>query len=427
MKKYLDKLPKEMRGLVLLISRLAEANNAPVYLVGGFVRDLILGVRNLDLDIVVEGDGIKFAELLAGKLDAGVTLHRRFGTASINAGGHLKIDIASSRLERYPAPAHLPEVTCGVLKDDLLRRDFTINAMAISINRGDFGRLIDCFRGKDDLIGEKIRILHPVSFIDDPTRILRAVRFEQRYGFKIEPVTLGLLKEANALKMLQKVQPHRVRDELILILKEERPLLPLIRIKGLTGLGFINDGLSLSKGAQGLLESAASQIRWFRSNFPKRRKLDSWLIYLMALLDPLNIRSIQSICSRFAMRKGEEKRLVACKKTGGVFIRKLSSKTTRPSQVHKLLEPLSYETIIFIRAKFKNKYLRKNINNFFGVYNGMRVHITGADLHKLGLTPGPYYQKIFRQVLGAKLDGLVTTKQEELELIGRIIKKRKIK
>jgi tRNA nucleotidyltransferase (CCA-adding enzyme) len=420
MKKYLDSLPKEIQDLISQASDSAYSNNMSVYLVGGFVRDLILGVKNLDLDIVVEGDGIKFAEVLSQKLNVGLIRHRRFGTATVILKKHLKVDIATTRQEYYPQPAYLPEVTCGVLKDDLMRRDFTINAMAISINRQDFGRFIDCFGGEADLADKKIRVLHNLSFVDDPTRILRAIRFEQRYNFKLEPKTLKLLREANELKMLERVQPQRLRDELILLLKEGCPLKPLNRIKELIKFNFINSGLSLSKKNLVFLKSVESQINWFKRKYPKRRQLDTWLIYLIGLIDPLNINNIKLICKKFAFRRGEEKRILAYKKLEPQFIKELSRDKIKASRVFSLLEPLSYEVIILIKAKFKNKNLEKYIKDFFEIYNGTHLYISGADLHKLGLTPGPYYQKIFHRVLNAKLDGLVKTKKEELGLIKKI-------
>ncbi|PIP21125.1 MAG: hypothetical protein COX40_01075 [Candidatus Omnitrophica bacterium CG23_combo_of_CG06-09_8_20_14_all_40_11] len=431
MKNYLNNLPKELQELIYLAADIASKNNMAVYLVGGFVRDLILGVKNLDLDIVVEGDGIKFAEALSGKLNVGLIRHRRFGTATVILKKHLKVDIATARQEYYPQPAHLPEVTCGVLKDDLMRRDFTINAMAISINRQDFGRFIDCFGGRQDLADKKIRVLHNLSFIDDPTRILRAIRFEQRYNFKIETNTLSFLRQANRLKMLEKVSRERLRDELILILKEGRPLKQLIRIKELIGFGFINSGLLLSKNTLASLKSIERQINWFKMKYPKRRHLDTWLIYFIGLIDALNINNIKLICKKFAFRRGEEKRVLTYKKLKPKFIKELSRDKIKPSRVFSLLEPLSYEVIILIKAKFspltspalagqnagENQNLKKHIEDFFEIYNGMRLYISGADLYKLGLAPGPYYQKIFHRVLNAKLDGLVKTKKEELELI----------
>ncbi|MBM3255763.1 MAG: CCA tRNA nucleotidyltransferase, partial [Candidatus Omnitrophica bacterium] len=185
MKNYLNNLSREFRDLIAKASDISAKVNMPAYLVGGFVRDLMLGEKNLDLDIVVEGDGIRFAEELAAALGAGLIRHVRFGTATILIGVDSKIDIATSRREHYPKPAALPLVQKGGLKDDLARRDFSINAMAISINKTSFGELIDFFGGPADLSRKKIRVLHSRSFIDDPTRVLRAVRFEQRYAFGI--------------------------------------------------------------------------------------------------------------------------------------------------------------------------------------------------------------------------------------------------
>jgi len=419
-REYLNNLPKDLQDLVRLAGLVASMQQVSVYLVGGFVRDLILGAQNLDLDIVVEGDGIRFAEILSRRLNVRLIRHRRFGTATLILSKHLKIDIATAREERYPQPAELPEVTSGTLEDDLLRRDFSINAMAISINRPDLGRFIDFFGAREDLRQKKIRVLHNLSFIDDPTRILRAIRFEQRYHFKIEPETLKLLKTAKKLKMLEKVQPQRLRDELILVLKEERPLKQLRRIGELTGFDFINPGLTLSDKTAKLLNSVVTQIHWFKENYPKRRQLDAWLIYLIGLLDPLSISKVKLICRKFAFRRGEEKRILNCKKASLGIVSRLSKPGIKPSRVFQLLEPLSYETIIFIKAKYKDKHLTRHIVDFFAVYNGMRIHICGEDLRSLGITPGPHYQKLFRCVLNAKLDGRIRNKKEELELIQRI-------
>ena len=201
MKNYLNKLTPDLQDLVKVIRDISVLRSMPVYLVGGFVRDLILGVRNLDFDIVVEGDGIIFAEDLASRLKARLIRHKRFGTATVVPGHHIKIDIATARKEVYPKPAALPEVEFGTLKDDLKRRDFTINAMAISLSGGG---LVDFYNGKKDLLDRQIRVMHELSFVDDPTRVLRAVRFEKRYDFKIEAKTLGLLKKAVKATMLEK-------------------------------------------------------------------------------------------------------------------------------------------------------------------------------------------------------------------------------
>lgn len=424
MKDYLNNLPKEIKDLIYLAGDIASGNNMPIYLVGGFVRDLILEFENLDLDIVVEGDGISFAEDFARQLKAKLIRHRRFGTATIIFKPHLKIDIATARSEFYPQPAHLPLVRSGTLKDDLYRRDFSINSMAISINHQNFGQLIDFFGGKADLRDRKIRVLHDLSFIDDPTRILRAVRFEKRYNFNIEPKSLRNLKEAVKLRMLERVQPQRIRDELTLILKEKFPLKEIRRLQALVGFSFISPYLKVSQKTYRLIRSIEREISWFKRLYPQRRLLDTWLIYFMGLIESFAINAAKRICRGFAFRKGEEKRILNYKKINRRFISTLNKERIKPSQIFALLEPLSYEVILIIKAKYKNRNLKKHIEDFLEIYNGMRIYISGDDLHSLGVAPGPKYQKIFAKVLNAKLNGLVKTREQELLLIKKLIKVR---
>jgi tRNA nucleotidyltransferase (CCA-adding enzyme) len=421
MKGYLNKLPVELKALVSLAGDIASARGEKIYLVGGFVRDLLLKAENLDLDIVVEGDGISFASKLASASGGRIIRHQRFGTATVFLKPHLKIDISTARKEYYPSPAHLPVVSPGDLRDDLYRRDFTINAMALEIGKQSSGELIDYFGGRRDLREGYIRILHEESFVDDPTRILRAVRFQQRYNFRIEPATLKKLKEALKLKALEKVQPQRIRDDLILILKEKNPLGAVKRLKVLSGFSFIHPGLSVPEKTLLLLEKIGREICWFKKIHPQRRALDGWLIYFMGLLDSLSLNKAVAVCRKLALRKGEEKRVYASKKISRVFISKLAPKKLKPSQVFFLLEPQSYEVLIFLKAKYKRFGFQKMVAEFFKYYNGTRIHTKGDDLRKLGITPGPGYQKLFLKVLKARLDGEVKTKDEELLLIRQLI------
>jgi tRNA nucleotidyltransferase (CCA-adding enzyme) len=417
MEKYLKLLPQEMLDLIYAARDIAENSNIRVYLVGGFVRDLILGVKNFDLDIAVEGDGIKFAETLAEKFNAKIISHKRFGTATITLKAHLKIDIATARKEFYPEPAALPVVNKGSIKDDIFRRDFTINTLAIAINKDNFGQLQDLFKGKSDILKRKVRILHNLSFIDDPTRILRAVRFEKRYDFKIEPDTLKQLKEAVKLKMLFAVEPQRLRDELILMLKEKEPLKALKRLEELAGLGFINPALKLSGKTEKFLGSCQEQVKWFKSKFAQHRHLDSWLVYLAGLLSGLDLDAVRAVCNRFVFRRGEEKRVLEFFLLRDKLLAKLSRPGLRPSSVFHLLEPISYEVIILLKAEAGNKFALANMENFFHAYNGTAISLRGHDLKGLGIAPGPHYQKIFRRVLNAKLNGKVKTAQEELDFV----------
>jgi len=424
MKKYLEKLPQELQGIIALCSQLSSQSGLRSFLVGGFVRDLILGVNNLDVDIVVECDGIRFAEKLASSLRAGLIRHKRFQTATVLLSHGFKIDIATARSESYPEPACLPCVSNATLEDDLKRRDFTINALALSLNEEDYGKLLDFFEGIKDLRNKRIRILHPLSFIDDPTRMLRAIRFEKRYGFVLEPQTLKLLKEASRDKMLERVQPQRLRDEVILILEEKDPLVQVERIQQLTGWGFLHKRLTAGRNTRKLFREAAGQINWFRSVYSGHRKLDAWLIYLMALTDKLSTKETESILKLYAFRRGETKRIISYKNIGRHFLNELMRRDLEPARVFGLLNSLSYEVIILIRAKFKDKNIAKHISDFFGLYNSMRLHVTGHDLKVLGIEPGPSYQKILERVFRAKLNGHVSTKEEELEFIRRSLRKR---
>ncbi|MFA5145496.1 MAG: hypothetical protein WC723_05785 [Candidatus Omnitrophota bacterium] len=423
MRKYLKKIPQELKDLINKARDISDKKNLKVYLVGGFVRDLILGIENLDLDIVVEGDGINFAEALAAASKGKLTRHRRFGTATVMLHRGLKIDIATARKESYPFPGSLPEVTPGSLKDDLLRRDFTINAMAMGITGRAFGKVIDIFDGQRDLKEGKVGVLHDLSFLDDPTRILRAIRFEQRLNFKIEKHTLELLKEASRKKMLNRVEPQRLRDELILVLKEKEPLRQLKRIKSLTGFSFISPRLSLGGKQYSVLRSVNRQIAWFKNKHYARRRLDDWIIYLMGLTDTLDPKRLKSVCEIFAFTGGEQKRMLGYKKLSRMISRKLARPGIKPSEVFSLLEPLSYETIIMIKSKYRTPAVQRHIEDFFAVYNGMRPHVRGDDLRRLGVLPGPHYKKIFSRVLQEKLNGRLSTKEEELSLIAKLAAK----
>ncbi len=208
--------------IVKIVGIIADELKIPAYIVGGPVRDKLLGIKNIDRDFVVEGDGIKFAQILNKTFKGKLTTYKAFGTATIDIKGK-RIDIVSARKESYEYPAAYPAVEPGTIKDDLFRRDFTINAMAIAINKRNSGKLVDFYGGREDLKKGIIRVLHDKSFMDDPTRIFRAVRFSVRFGFKIEPGTKNLIKEAISDGFLGEVNAGRIRKEIELFLKEKNP------------------------------------------------------------------------------------------------------------------------------------------------------------------------------------------------------------
>ncbi|HNW39655.1 MAG TPA: CCA tRNA nucleotidyltransferase [Candidatus Omnitrophota bacterium] len=417
----LNKLPEDLKKIIRQAAVVSGQAKMPAYLVGGCLRDLILGVKNFDLDITVEGEGILLAKKLAKKLKAELITHEQFKTATLILPNRIKVDVATTRQEKYSAPAVLPAVIPGRLRDDLKRRDFTINAMAVNISVKEKQIIIDPFAGQDDLAAGKIRILHDLSFKDDPTRILRAVRFSQRFDFEIEPHTLRLLKAAIGAGDMEKVNPHRMRDELILILKEPDPFKSLAALDDLGGLSFIDPALKLGKSARVLFKSIGRQLGWFAKNFPARRQLDNWLVYFAALLSPSALVHKKAILQRLGLRKGEIKRIMDYFQERKKLISVLSKPKVSPERIFSLLEPLSYETIILLSATSQNKNLKKYLSDFFEVYNGMRICVSGADLGGLGVKPGPEYQKIFAKVLAAKLNGRLKNRRDELALIRKLV------
>lgn len=430
--KKLNNCPEELLKLLKAIGEIAQELNYPVYAAGGFVRDLILGVDNFDLDIAVEGDGINFAKELSRRFQGSFVKHRRFQTATVIIDDNIipfrerkgiKIDIATARKEIYEYPASLPKVTAGVINDDLARRDFSINAMAVDISYDKFGRLVDFFGGKEDLKNKIVRVLHNLSFIDDPTRILRAIRFEQRLNFKIEKNTLKLIKGACQASMLDKVNKHRLRDELILILKEPNVIKSISRIKGLCGFSFIDRALHIDEKTFRLLKGIEKVNSWFAKNFPHKRRIDRWLLYLAVLLENLDAHKLRAVLNDFAFRKGEIKRALSFKLDSGKIIEKLESNLS-PSHIYRILEPLSYEVILLVLLKTDSQKVKNKIEDFLSLYNGSRIFIGGKELKELAVKPGPDFKKILKQLLYAKLDKKFKTKEEELSYLkDKILKK----
>ncbi|MFA5038460.1 MAG: hypothetical protein WC732_02135 [Candidatus Omnitrophota bacterium] len=417
--KALRKLPEPMSNFIRQAGEFADELKMNVYVVGGFVRDLYLDVPNFDVDLVVEGEGIFFAQECARRLSLKAVTHRRFGTATLHGCDGFKADVASARKETYEKPGALPVVSQGQIKDDLSRRDFTINAMAISINRSSYGETFDFYGGLTDLKNGKVRILHSLSFVDDPTRILRAVRFEQRFCFRLEEQTLKSLRRAVRDKMLLCVQKHRLRDELILIFGEERPWKALRRLEALCGFSFIAPSFSCAKGWEAQGQKVRKAAQWFEANCPGHRRLEVYVMFMCLFFSCLPTRRLKDVIFSYAFHKGESLRMLSFKKHGRRVDRLLSAASLRPSRVYRLLAPLSYEVIMLIFALTKSARSRRRIRDFLLFYNGVRLHVRGEDLVQMGAKPGPLFKKVLERLLFAKLDGKVKNKEEELSFAQR--------
>ncbi|MFH1645621.1 MAG: DHHA1 domain-containing protein [Candidatus Omnitrophota bacterium] len=417
--------------LVKLIGALADEKGFKVFCVGGFVRDILLGVKNFDVDIVLEEKGLQFAKTLSDRLKGALVVHRRFQTATVVFRPSIfniskldvckdikfKVDVATARKEYYEYPAALPTVIFSSIKQDLYRRDFSVNAMAVSLNKGSFGRLVDFYNGQKDLRAKKIRILHDLSFVEDPTRIFRAVRFEQRYNFAIEPHTENLIKTAVNLDMFGRTQKQRLRDEIILILSEPKPVKALVRMHELHELRFIHEKLKFNKHLLKMFDSIEQSCSWFELSFIDKRPIDKWLIFFAAIVYDLSLGQLKMLCEEFIFRKGDEKRLLLCKKETKKISKILQSKrSVLPSTIFKYLEGLPYEVILFIMAKTDFQVAKERISCFLREHHGVKLSITGKDLKSLGISPGPNYKKFLDYILSQKIDGKIKTRDDEMKL-----------
>jgi len=420
-----DRLPSHIEKLLRDIGHIADEMGVSAYVVGGFVRDLLLGVENYDIDIVIEGDGMAFAERFAAWAGARVKVHPRFGTAVVIFPDGFKIDIATARTEYYEYPTALPTVELSSIKKDLYRRDFTINTLAIKLNTRDFGYLIDFFGGQRDLKEKTIRVLHNLSFIEDPTRIYRAIRFEQRYGFKIARHTQNLIRSATKIDLFPRLSGKRLFNELMLILSEENPEKPVARLAEFDLLRFIHSSLEWNERIASLFQKIKDILAWYRLLF-LGKKYEPWLVYFMGLIDELSIKEAEETCKRLEIRPRITEEIIRAKREVPQMIQKLKRmRILKPSRIYEILKGLPQETLLYMMAKSPAD-VQKKISFYLSKLQDVRTSISGRDLQALRIPPGPIYGKLLYSVLKAKLDGIVKTKEDEIKLVKRLLK-RKIK
>ncbi len=422
--KKMKEIPKPLADFIAFSGNLADRKGLRVFIVGGFVRDLFLGVSNFDVDIAVEGDAVAFARTLADQLSCSILVHKRFGTAVIRSPEGFKVDIATARREVYEKPAALPVVAAGAIRDDLFRRDFTINAMAICINKVDYGRVFDFYCGMDDLKKRLVRALHSLSFIDDPTRILRAVRFEQRLGFSIEKETYGWMRAAARSGMLEVVHKHRLRDELVLIFKEEKPFKALSRLYKSCGFDYIFKGLRYERSWGKAFQGVEKAVRWHKKHLVQKRHIESYIMYMSLFFYSLSLKDMKRVMLDFAFHKGESCRILSLKEHFDLIEKSLADKKASPSVVYRVLEPLSCEVILLILALSSEARVKQHVEDFLSVHDGSKLHLTGEDLLLMGVKPGPGFKKILDELLSAKIDGRVKDRCDELKLAEKLILER---
>ena len=400
-----EQLPQGLVEFMQLAGELAQKRGQKLYLVGGVVRDLLLGRGNFDLDLVVEGDAIALASELADEKQGKLVTHQRFGTAKITWNGW-SADIATARSETYARACALPTVNPSTIKADLFRRDFTINAMAVELNPGLYGQLLDLYGGLADLEGKVLRVLHEKSFVDDATRIWRAIRYEQRLDFQLEPETLQLVKrDADYLK---RVSGDRLRHELELIFKEEHPEKALRRADELGVLKKLHPGLK----ADGWLVKKHEQARqWSSPDIPLLG------LYLALLVYRMKSDGVEELISYLRLRKSTAKTL---RDTVGLKakLKRLASPQITSSQVYTLLIGYAAEAVVATIIAGEIPEAVHRLNEFMNKLRYIKPALNGEDLKRLGVAQGPEIKAVLRRLLEARLDGKAATKRDEEALVG---------
>ena len=396
-------LPQPISRLVKYAGEKAGELGQELYIIGGVVRDLFLGRANFDLDLVVEGDAIKLAQELARDSQTKLITHTRFGTAKLKYTD-FSLDLATARCETYSKPGALPTVKPGTITDDLCRRDFSINAMAICLSPRRFGELIDLYYGRDDLHNRLIRILHPNSFIDDATRILRALRYEQRLDFKLEQETEELLQRH--IDMLDTISGDRIRHELELILKEDYPERVLMRAEELGVLGRLN--LSL-KGDVNVSKrfDIARQIS---------KRTSTILLYLCLLVYNLTEGESEQFISglNFPKKSAQAIRHTLQLK---VQIHNLVNPGLAHSEIYRLLQIYVPQAIQANMLASESSVAGQNLQLYLDKLRYIKPLLNGEDLKKMGIPSGPELGNILDKLYEAKLNGEVRTKADEEKLV----------
>jgi tRNA nucleotidyltransferase (CCA-adding enzyme) len=403
-KQLSEQLAADIVDFIKKAGDVAEKRQQRLYLVGGVVRDLLLERRNTDLDMVVEGDAIKLAQEIASSTKAKVTVHPHFVTANLKWANR-SADFVSARAETYARPGALPTVRPGAIRDDLARRDFTINAMAIELNTRHYGELIDPYGGRQDLDKKLIRILHEKSFSDDATRIWRAIRYEQRLGFKIEPATLLLINRD--INMLKTISGDRIRHELELILKEEMPEKAILRAAELGVLVKLHPSLKADD--------------WLAETFATARErglpdITKFQLCLSLLCYRLDVNELEQLCNYLRLPKVTT-RVLQDTLVIKARLKELAVPGLAPSIIYHLLHGYSLAAYIANSIGADSETAAEHIELYLNVLRYVNPVLSGEDLTRLGVPRGPKIKEVLQKLREARLDGKIDSKKDEEEMV----------
>lgn len=450
-------LAEPVLALVRYISQKAYGMGVVPYFVGGLVRDLLLGQPVVDVDMVIEGDAIALARRLADALGGRVRAHKRFRTAKWLLSERvwrqvtslvpddvdlynelpLSVDFVTARTEFYTYPTALPQIERSSITQDLHRRDFTINTLAIRLDPDHWGELLDFYGGEADLHNGIIRVLHSLSFVDDPTRILRAARLESRMGFHLDPRSEELISDA--LPLLKRVSGDRVRHELELIFREDEPERALRRLEELGGLQHIHPGLRCDRWLQAKYrvlregvksEAARAEILGLSLGTKPQEEvwnIETWgmepqdnvYLHLALLAYRLDSEELDKLIVRLKVSRddAEDMRLLANLKE----VLPQLGRARRPSAIYRLLRPYPSRVLAVAWIATDRRRLQRRLLRYQSEWRLAETELSGNDLKALGLSPGPLFGRLLDALLDARLDGKVSTREDEEALLEKLL------
>jgi len=397
----LSQLPTEIVERLKAIGETAQSLGFTAYLVGGPVRDLLMGLPVKDYDIVIEGDAGLVAEHLCLNAQCTIQRHGQFGTACVLFPDGLRVDLATARQEFYSAPGDLPAVEPATLTADLRRRDFTVNGIALSLSPSSFGRIIDPYDGVADLQARRLRVFHTLSFIEDPTRILRAIRYQIRLGFTFEEHTERLLRSAISERALRKISGDRVRTELERTFQEPLAGQILIELDNTAILNSIYRGWHLDPR----LFAPEDQVLAVCSLFPE---VPRNTLYFLALVHRLSPHTALKIAQRLRLQRHELKAVALMKQRDSILAKLRAADA--PSKIHAALSPLPDEFIFYLYLVAQDQ--RAQLDLYLRSLRRLRLRVTGEDLIRRGAVAGPRLGNALKRTLYLRMDGKIREDEE---------------
>jgi tRNA nucleotidyltransferase (CCA-adding enzyme) len=392
-----------LRPLYEAVASLGERVEG-VYLVGGTIRDILLGEESFDVDIAIEGDAIVFARELASVLGGRATPHEKFGTAIVLYGEGERIDVVTTRTEFYDAPGALPKVERAGLREDLFRRDFTINAMAVSLKAPDFGRLVDPFGGRTDLGQRVLRVLHNLSFIDDPTRIFRGIRYEARYGLRLDEHSARLARSCIEMGLVGDLSSARLRDELVVLLEDPGAA------RGIRRLGELGADRAIHPHLRGDDEAAALFERAIALRDELHAEVPAWRIGIAVLGRDMTSEEAYAWLERLKVRRRDVNRIVGAITVAPRIVERLRDERLDPAQVVSLADAFAPDAPLLALAREERPELR----DYFTRLRDVRLEIGGEDLAALGLSESPRVGEVLAELRRRKLNGELDGRESEL-------------